>query len=71
MLHYLKATLRERWSLFLVVILILSSLGLGYIATQSVTDRIVIQAKGDLEENWRYQYDILVLPEMDEETKGL
>lgn len=71
MFHYLKATLRERWPLFLVVILILSSLGLGYIGTQSVTDRIVIQAKGDLEENWRYQYDILVLPEMDEETKGL
>lgn len=38
---------------------------------QSVTDRIVIQAKEDLEENWRYQYDILVLPELDRETAGL
>ncbi|WP_432359406.1 FtsX-like permease family protein [Sporosarcina sp. UB5] len=71
MFHYIKATIRERWPLFLTVVLILSSLGLGYMGAQSVTDRIVIQAKEDLEENWRYQYDILVLPELDTETAGL
>ena len=62
MLYYLKTTFRERWQLFIVVLIILSSIGLGYMGAQSVTERITIQAKTDLDKNWRYPYDILVLP---------
>ena len=62
MFYYLKTTLRERWPLFLVVMIILSTIGLGYMGALSVSERMVIQAKDDLDKNWRYQYDILVLP---------
>ena len=62
MFYYIKTTLRERWPLFLVVLIILSAIGLGYMGAQSVTERITIQAKTDLDENWRYPYDLLVLP---------
>ncbi|MDW0118157.1 ABC transporter permease [Sporosarcina thermotolerans] len=71
MFYYIKATLRERWPIFLVVMLILSCLGMGYVGAQSVSERMVIQTKDDLDKNWRYQYDILVLPELSDQTKGL
>lgn len=32
---------------------------------------MVIKAEKDLKENWRYQYDILVLPKLDEKIRGL
>ncbi|MGE8207135.1 FtsX-like permease family protein [Heyndrickxia sp. NPDC080065] len=51
--------------------MILSCLGLGYLSSQSVSNRIVIQAKDDLKKHWRYQYDILVLPKQEKATKGL
>lgn len=71
MFTYLRTALREKWPLFLIIILILSSVGLGYMGALSVTDRMVIQAKSDLEKNWRYQYDILVLPKSDDARNGL
>ena len=48
MFYYLKTTLRERWPLFLVVMIILSTIGLGYMGALSVSERMVIQAKDDL-----------------------
>ncbi|MDV2580574.1 ABC transporter permease [Alkalibacillus haloalkaliphilus] len=71
MFTYLKATFRGRWKLFLTIGLILSFLGLAYIGTQTVTDQITVEARGELEDDWRYQYDILVLPQLDEEVQGL
>ncbi|GAA0339366.1 hypothetical protein GCM10008967_32130 [Bacillus carboniphilus] len=71
MLQYIKASTRERWLLFLTIVLILSCLGVGYAGTQTVTDRIVIQAQSDLEKNWRYQYDILVTPQQDDGLRVL
>ncbi|MGY3716206.1 FtsX-like permease family protein [Sutcliffiella cohnii] len=67
MLHYLKASFYERWKMFVVVILILLLIGTGFIGSLAVTDRMNLQARTDLEANWRYHYDILVLPE---EVKG-
>ena len=67
MLIYLKSTIKKRWKLFLTITLILSCLGLAYMSTQAVTDRMAIEAKDELEDNWRYQYDILVLPQIDED----
>ena len=37
----------------------------------SVSERMVIEVKDDLDKNWRYQYDILILPELSLEAKGL
>lgn len=71
MFTYLRTVIREKWPLFLVVIGILSVVGLGYMGALSVTDRMVIQAKSDLEKNWRYQYDILVLPKSSDGIQGL
>ena len=71
MFYYLKTTLRERWPLFLVVMIILSTIGLGYMGALSVSERMVIEAKDDLDKNWRYQYDILVLPNKDETSTVL
>ena len=51
--------------------IILSTIGLGYMGALSVSERMVIQAKGDLDKNWRYQYDILVLPNKDETSTVL
>jgi putative ABC transport system permease protein len=56
MFYYLKTTLRERWPLFLVVMIILSAIGLGYMGALSVSERMVIETKDDLDKNWRYQY---------------
>ena len=55
-------SIRERWITMSLVILTLLTVGIGYLWSQTITERISIQAKRDLEENWRYQYDILVLP---------
>ncbi|WP_017187709.1 FtsX-like permease family protein [Alkalibacillus haloalkaliphilus] len=71
MFTYLKATFRGRWKLFLTIGLTLSFLGLAYIGTQTVNDQITVEARGELEDDWRYQYDILVLPQLDEEVQGL
>ena len=71
MFYYLKTTLRERWPLFLIVLIILSTIGVGYMGAQSVSDRIVIQAKTDLEKNWRFPYDLLVLPKQQTEKSIL
>lgn len=71
MFLYLKATFRERWKLFLTIGVILGCLGFAYIGTHAVTDRVSIEARGDLEKEWRYQYDPLVLPKIDEEVRGL
>jgi putative ABC transport system permease protein len=71
MFYYLKTTLRERWPLFLVVMIILSAIGLGYMGALSVSERMVIETIDNLDKNWRYQYDILVLPELPDEAKGL
>ena len=71
MFYYLKTTLRERWPLFLIVMIILSTIGLGYMGSLSVSERMVIEAKDDLDKNWRYQYDILVLPDLPDAAKGL
>ena len=71
MFYYLKTTLRERWPLYLVVMIILSAIGLGYMGALSVSERMVIEAKDDLDKNWRYQYDILVLPDLPDAAEGL
>ncbi|WP_217589587.1 ABC transporter permease [Lentibacillus saliphilus] len=62
MFLYLKATLRERWVTFIIIIVTLTCLGAGFMATQSVTDKISIEADEQLQDNWRYQYDLLVQP---------
>ncbi|GAA0461060.1 ABC transporter permease [Alkalibacillus silvisoli] len=71
MFSYLKVTFRERWKIFLTIGLILGCLGLAYIGTQTMTGQIAIEARGELEDDWRYQYDLLVLPQLDDEVEGL
>lgn len=36
-----------------------------------MTDRIILKTREDLQDNWRYQYDILVLPEQSPKIEGL
>lgn len=69
MLYYLKTTLRGRWISFLIIIIILSILGFGFVAAQSVSERIVLQTKTDLDQSWRYSFDLLVLPQQNGENK--
>ncbi|WHT47187.1 hypothetical protein QNH10_13165 [Sporosarcina thermotolerans] len=71
MFQYAKSSFRERWRLFLTILLILSTIGLGYMGSLTISDKIVIQAKEDLDKNWRYQYDLLVIPKEVDPTKGL
>ena len=71
MLRYLLISIRERWITMSLVILTLLTVGIGYLWSQTITERISIQAKRDLEENWRYQYDILVLPNSENQNLAL
>ncbi|MBB4826288.1 ABC-type antimicrobial peptide transport system permease subunit [Sporosarcina luteola] len=71
MFLYLKSSLRERWPLFLILILVINTASLGYIGSKSVTERMIMQARDDLSSNWRYHYDLLVVPAVAEEVRGL
>ncbi|MDR4886303.1 FtsX-like permease family protein [Fredinandcohnia sp. QZ13] len=70
-INYLKSSFKQRWLLYIIILIILNSVGLGYIVAQSVSDRIVIEAKNDLDKYWRYQYDIHVIPEEVIDTRNL
>ncbi|MBU9714106.1 ABC transporter permease [Evansella tamaricis] len=71
MILYLKSSFSVRWKLYVTLVLVIACLGIGYLSTQVVTERISIEAHKDLEDHWRYQYDILVTPELDQEVRGL
>lgn len=71
MFIYIKSTIRERWPLFSAIILVISLVSFGYMGSRSVTERIIIQATDDLEKNWRYHYDLLVVPKSIYEANGL
>lgn len=69
--NYLKSSFKQRWAIFLIILVTLNIIGFGYIGSLAVSDRITIEARNNLEEKWRYQYDILVLPEAVKEKRVL
>ena len=71
MFHYIKSSFRERAILFLVIFIILNVVGFGYIGALAVSDQMTLSANKNLEEHWRYQYDILVLPKEVSEKRAL
>ncbi|MBB4826291.1 ABC-type antimicrobial peptide transport system permease subunit [Sporosarcina luteola] len=71
MFQYIKSSIRERWILFLILIVILCTICFGYMGALSFSNQIVIQAKEDLDKNWRYQYDLLVTPASVDISEGL
>lgn len=71
MLTYLVLSWRSRWFIYLLLLVILVVLGVGFAGTQVVTNSMSIQALENLEENWRWQYDILVYPKDAQEYRGL
>lgn len=68
---YLTVSLRRRWIIYLLIAVILVILGLGYSGSQVIREGIVMHAQKDLEEHWRWQYDILVYPKESQEYQGL
>ncbi|GAA0363610.1 FtsX-like permease family protein [Bacillus horti] len=71
MLTYFVLSLKRRWLTYLLLCAILVVLGLGYSGTQMITQGIVMTAQQDLDEHWRWQYDILVYPKEAQEYQGL
>lgn len=71
MLTFFKLTIRQRWLMFLSLILSCLVVGGGYIGSQVVQDRMTIQAQTDLDEHWRWHYDILVYPQEAQKYQGI
>lgn len=71
MFSYLLLSIKRRWAIFLLIIIMLTFVSLGYGSTRIVQNGIVMQTREDLEQNWRWQYDILVYPNEGQVYQGL
>lgn len=71
MFKYLVISIRRRFIVYLLLAAIFLALGGGYSGSKVMTQGIVMSAQEDLEQYWRWQYDILVYPKESQEYQGL
>ena len=62
MRKYLTLSLRQRWPLYTVIISVLVLLAVGYLGAVKITETRDLIVQSSLDDHWRYDYDILVLP---------
>lgn len=62
MRRYLALSFRQRWPLYTVIVSVLTVLAMGYLGAVKITETRDLIVQSSLEDHWRYDYDILVLP---------